>query len=234
MISRFSQTFLKRVGPFKGLPRYPQWTLTNYVTKSFATVTADIKSVPGNKPPTLEESPHGRYASVLFASASSKEVLHTVLEDVRFLKELVTTSSEFRDFLENASFRRAEQLTVLLSLVEKAEFNPLTVEFLKTVVENKRLDSLPKVLDKYIEYYRVLNKEENITIISAFDLNEDDKKRVQDALKQSQKGVNFTLKYKVDPAILGGLQMYSGNTFMDASLASRVAKVKSELSRLSI
>jgi len=60
------------------------------------------------------------------------------------------------------------------------------------------------------------------------------KKRVQDALKQSQKGVNFTLKYKVDPAILGGLQMYSGNTFMDASLASRVAKVKSELSRLSI
>ena len=35
------------------------------------------------------------------------------------------------------------------------------------MIENKRLDSLPKVMDKYIEYYRILNKEESITIISA-------------------------------------------------------------------
>jgi F-type H+-transporting ATPase subunit O len=37
-----------------------------------------------------------------------------------------------------------------------------------------------------------------------------------------QLGVNFTIKYEVDPSILGGLQMYSGNKFMDCSLFSRV------------
>ena len=40
------------------------------------------------QPPTLEESPHARYASVLFSTASAKESLHTVLEDVKNLKEL--------------------------------------------------------------------------------------------------------------------------------------------------
>jgi len=34
---------------------------------------------------------------------------------------------------------------------------------------------LAKTADKYIEYYRILNKEENITIISAKDLSTDEK-----------------------------------------------------------
>ena len=36
---------------------------------------------------------------------------------------------------------------------------------------------------KYIDYYKILNKEENIRIISAKTLNKDDEKRVMDALK---------------------------------------------------
>jgi F-type H+-transporting ATPase subunit O len=40
------------------------------------------------------------------------------------------------------------------------------------LIENKRLEHLPKIIQKYIDYYRILNKEEDITIISANDLNE--------------------------------------------------------------
>ena len=67
-----------------------------------------------------------------------------------------------------------------------------------------------------------MNKEENIRIISAKPLSKDEEKRVLEALKKANKGVNFTIKYEIDPTILGGLQMYSGNTFMDCSLFSRV------------
>jgi len=56
---------------------------------------------------------------------------------------------------------------------------------------------LPRVCDKYMEYYRILNKEENITIISAEELSESDKSRVEEALKKSHAGVNFTLKFQV-------------------------------------
>ena len=56
---------------------------------------------------------------------------------------------------------------------------------------------MPKALDKYIEYYKILNREENITIISAEELSEKDRARVQQALKQSNAGVNFTLKIEV-------------------------------------
>ncbi len=36
----------------------------------------------------MEDTPHGRYASVLFTTASKKESLFTILEDVKTLKEL--------------------------------------------------------------------------------------------------------------------------------------------------
>ena len=42
-----------------------------------------------------------------------------------------------------------------------------------------------------------MNKEENIRIISANELSKDDQKRVNEALKKSNSGVNFTIKYEV-------------------------------------
>jgi ATP synthase F1 delta subunit len=193
----------------------------------------EIQSIAGNKPPIMEDTPHGRYASVLFTTASKKESLFTVLEDVKNLKELYSQSEVFQNFIFNTAFKRTEQSSILNYVEQAAGLNPLTVEFLHTLVENKRVDLLPKILDKYVDYYRILNKEENITIISAEDLSNEDRERVRESLQQANKGVNFTLKFQVDPTILGGLQMYSGNRFMDASLTSRLAKVKGELAKIS-
>jgi len=48
-----------------------------------------------------------------------------------------------------------------------------------------------------VDYYRILNKEENITIISAEELNNEDREKVRESLQQANKGVNFTLKFQV-------------------------------------
>lgn len=199
---------------------------------NFATANEEIQSVIGNKPPSLEDTPHGRYASVLFSAASKQEGLFTVLEDIRKIKEICTESEAFRTFLFNTSFKRSDQLNVLEEVAKMASLNHLTVDFLHTLVQHKRLDILPKVLDKYAEFYRILNKEENIRIITAQELSSEDKERVGQALQTANKGVTFTLKFEIDPNILGGLQMYSGNRFMDCSLSSRINKVKGDLAKI--
>ena len=76
-------------------------------------------------------------------------------------------SDAFRNFLQNIAYKRQAQMEVFDVLKNKNEISPLTYEFISTVVDNKRLDALPKIIDKYLEYYRILSKEENITIISA-------------------------------------------------------------------
>ncbi|KAM3137461.1 hypothetical protein pb186bvf_010434 [Paramecium bursaria] len=203
---------------------------------------SEIRSVPGHKPPAYEETVQGKYAGVLFSVASQKESLHTVLADMKYLKELYETSPEFQQFLLNTSYKRHQQREVfkaitkvnLFQLIIQEGFHELTLNFLESVIDNQRVQFLAKTADKYIEYYRILNKEENITIISAYELSEQEKQQVQASLKEQNENVSFTVAYKVDASILGGLQMYSGNKFLDCSLLSRVNKLRSELQKLSV
>ncbi|EAS04935.2 ATP synthase F1, delta subunit (macronuclear) [Tetrahymena thermophila SB210] len=192
----------------------------------------DITSVPGDKPPAIEDSIHGKYAGVLFSSASSNKSLNKVAEDMKYFNQLYKESEVFKSFLNNVSLKRNQQRDII-SALGKTNFNPATNNLLETLIENKRLDSLPKIAEKYMDYYRILNKQESITIISAQELTAAEKQKVEQGLKKGNANVQFTVVYQVDPAILGGLQMYSGNNFLDCSLLSRVNKLKTEIAKIS-
>jgi len=45
-----------------------------------------IQSTPDHKPPSQEDTIEGRYASVLFTSASHDEALYTIYEDITYIK----------------------------------------------------------------------------------------------------------------------------------------------------
>jgi F0F1-type ATP synthase delta subunit len=64
------------------------------------------------------------------------------------------------------------------------------------------------------------------------DLNANEKERVVASLKQNKPGTRFKVSYEVDPAILGGLQIFAGSEFLDCSLRSRIERLKSELNRI--
>ena len=44
----------------------------------------------------------------------------------------------------------------------------------------------------------------------------------------------FTIEYKVDKIIQGGLQMYTESEFMDMSLQSRMSRINEEVAKLTI
>ena len=110
----------------------------------------------------------------------------------------------------------------------------MTIKFLEVLAENKRLTYISGIADRYVKLYQVFNKEEKITIISAEALSSSEQSEVLAALKANptNEGKEFTLDFEVDPTIKGGLQMYTETEFMDMSLASRIDKLKTEVSRL--
>jgi ATP synthase F1 delta subunit len=120
------------------------------------------------------------------------------------------------------------------ALMETAEFQPLTMKFLTILAENKRLMFIKEIAEKYASLYSQFNKEEKITIISAQDLTSAQQNQVLEALKANpeNEGKQFTLEYKVDSNIVGGLQMYTESEFMDMSLASRLNALQTEVHKL--
>lgn len=61
-----------------------------------------VQSTPGNKPPSQEDTIEGRYASVLFSSASENQALYTIYEDISYIKSLYDNSESFKLFTQNA------------------------------------------------------------------------------------------------------------------------------------
>jgi len=57
-----------------------------------------IQSTPDHKPPTAEDTIEGRYAGVLFTTASQQEALYNIYEDITYLDELYKNSESFRLF----------------------------------------------------------------------------------------------------------------------------------------
>jgi len=82
------------------------------------------------------------------------------------------------------SLKRTQKRDIV-SALGASNFTATTNNLIDTLIENNRLDSLPKIADKYISYYRILNKEESITIISAQALSNEERAKVEAGLKKS-------------------------------------------------
>lgn len=61
-----------------------------------------INSTPDHKPPSQEDTIEGRYASVLFTSASQVEALYTIYEDITYIQQMYNNSESFKLFTQNA------------------------------------------------------------------------------------------------------------------------------------
>jgi len=194
----------------------------------------EVHSVPGNKPPTSEDSISGRYAQTLFIAASRGNELHKVYNDMLFIKEIYTTSESFRTFSDNSGLN-ANQINHVMSEIGKScEFTNSTIAFIDLLGQNKRFMFIKEIAEKYIKNYSLLSREEKIKIVSAQELSQLQKEQVKNALQQNpqNKGKSFIIDYEVSSEILGGIQLYSENKFMDLSLKSRVEKLKEEVNRM--
>lgn len=103
---------------------------------------------------------------------------------------------------------------------------------LGAVIETGRLSDLEKIVETYIAYCKILNKEEDIRVISAKELTKEEKDQVISAYKEQKPDTKFKVTYEVDSSILGGLQIFAGSEFLDCSLRSRIEKLKTEVSKI--
>jgi len=194
-----------------------------------------IDSTPDHLPPSKEDTIEGRYAGVLFTTASQKSALYDVYEDMQYLSELYANSESFRMFTENGGVGHKEIRQLNKALLETAPFSDTTMKFLEVLAENKRLIHVKEIAGKYAKLYQEFNKEEKIKIISAEPLNQDQRDQVLSALKANPQnsGKEFTIDYEVDGSIIGGLQMYTESEFMDMSIQSRMDRINQEVAKLS-
>jgi len=198
-------------------------SVTRAVTKR-ASVRGAVRSfsTAEHKPPIDLHGLHARYANATYTAASKANVLETVEQELLAIKAMSEKNETFKLFLENPLTGRDEKAAQVETLLGDKSTS-VTLNLMTTLAGNARLAETTKIADTYVQLMKAKRGEVEATIISADPLTKAQTDAVATAMKsQVGEGKTVVLSTKVDPSILGGLQVQIGDQFLDLSVGSKI------------
>jgi len=166
---------------------------------------------------------HARYASATYTAASKASLLDKVESELTAIKETASKSTVFKSFLENPLISRDDKEKKIKDMLGGGKVSPVTFNLMLTLAGNARLADTTKIVDTYCELMKAKRGQVEAIIISADALSKTQLDTVAAAMKsQVGEGKKVVLSTKVDPSILGGLQVQIGDKFLDLSVGSRI------------
>merc|ERR1719330_928160 len=182
----------------------------------------------GPKPKHEDGTLEGRYATALFMASDGK--LDKVYGDMVGLREMMESSADFKLLIETPGIDPESKVLALESVCSSAGSDTSVVNFLKVLVENKRIHMLEKVVDIFEVFYRAEKGMVLCQVTSAQALSDAQKGQVKDAMTQrAPQGSSILMEYTTNAAVLGGLIVKMGDAVFDNSVATRLERLQNQL-----
>ncbi len=169
-----------------------------------------------------------RYGAVLFELASERNLSEQVLKDVRQLLKCLHQDQRAWSFVSSPVVSSEIQFEVIKKLSLSLKTNQLTSQFLTTVGRNHRLAHLSEMLEEYIVCCKGAIGIMEGTLETAAPLPTQALNKIQAALTK-RLGKEVVLQPQVNKALLGGVVLRLGSFMVDASLETRLNKLRDML-----
>jgi F-type H+-transporting ATPase subunit delta len=166
-----------------------------------------------------------RYAAALFELADERRVLDAVAGDLRELRAMLHESGDLVRLLRSPVVSRDEQGKAVAALAERAGLADLTRDFLGLVAKNRRLFAVPAMIEAYLAKLADRRGEIAAEVIVAQNLNEARQAALLEQLRRTV-GARVVVDIRVDPRLLGGMIVKIGSRMVDASLNSRLQRLR--------
>jgi F-type H+-transporting ATPase subunit delta len=167
----------------------------------------------------------GRYASALYELADADQALDRVADDLRAFSAMCDENADLARLVSSPVIGRDAQAAALTVLAEKAGFHPLTVKFFGILARNRRVRSVAGIVGAFLAELARRRGEVTAEVTSATALKPAALDRVRAALA-SALGAKVALQTRVDGALIGGLKVRIGSKMVDASLATKLQKLR--------
>ncbi len=162
-----------------------------------------------------------RYATALYELADEQKLLDAVAQDLRALRALIDESADLRRLIRSPIVTRAAQGQAIAAVAERAGFQPLVRNLLGLLAKNRRLFTLPAVIDAFLAELAARRGEVTAQVTSAQPLTETQRQLLDERLRRAVGG-KVAIELRVDPSLLGGLIVKLGSRMVDASLSSKL------------
>ena len=166
------------------------------------------------------------YSEALFDVAQEKGKLDEVREQLGQFADAVSEDSDLQVFFFSPYFSSAEKREGIEKAVSGAD--PELVNFLELLAEKHRMPALFKIRQRFDELWDEANERLEVTVTSAIELDPSIVENIGAEIERKT-GKTIELKSEVDESIVGGLVLRVGNRVLDASIRSRLDKLRREV-----
>lgn len=176
---------------------------------------------------TLAKKISRRYGQALFNLALEKNAVEETLADIVLLGETLKKSSDLTDFVHDPHVL-PELSEKVISAIFKDQVRPLTYDFLLLLIRKGRLLILPVVLEAFMALYHQYHRITKIMITSAEALTTQQVDNICKRLQSRHKHEYFA-ETAVDPQLIGGFQIKSGDEVLDFSMKNQLENFRRQV-----
>lgn len=169
-----------------------------------------------------------RYAKAVLSLAKDQGKTKEVQEEMLLVSETLATNEDLLEALKSPAVKPDAKRSTLRAVFKDA--GDITKGTFDILLENKRIDIIKEVVDKYIVLYNELNGIQVATVTTAVPLTSEMEQKVLQKV-QELTGTNASLQNKIDEAILGGFILRIGDLQYNASVADNLNKLKREFKK---
>jgi F-type H+-transporting ATPase subunit delta len=167
------------------------------------------------------------YAGVLLDIGREKNTLDVFLEELAAFSDIIYTEEQFRTFLSMPGIGKAEK-KAFLNKTLSGNISGDFMSFLCVLVDNDRQSEIRDIESAYRVLLDEEKKSARVTVVTSVPI--DDALRSRISLEMGKRyDRKIILEERIDPSILGGVILKSGDTVIDGSVLTRLRAIKEKL-----
>ncbi len=139
----------------------------------------------------------------------------------------VTGDPTMKGLIANPKVKRAELADLVIDVCGDA-LSETGRNFLRVLAENRRLGNLPGIAAGYAEERARIEKRSDVEVTSAHELSPAEQNDINVAMTR-RLGTKVDLSLAVDPSLIGGVVIRSGDMVIDASIRGRLNELRQTL-----
>jgi F-type H+-transporting ATPase subunit delta len=171
-----------------------------------------------------------RYARALLDIGREEGEVRRVLSEVERFASLFEETPALRDVLEASHVNRRDKQAVLEAAVAGVGLLPVTTNFLRLLVDKRRMDILPPILAELRRMVEELEGIERVEVLSAAPLPGAQRELLKSVLSK-RTGKRIELEERLEPAVLGGMVVKVGSTVYDGSVRTQLSRMRENLQK---
>jgi F-type H+-transporting ATPase subunit delta len=171
-----------------------------------------------------------RYAKAILDLAVEKGELEQVFADMQYLQSAMKSSPEFAGMLKSPVVH-ADTKNKVFQAVSAGKISEMTMAFTRLLITKTREMVLPEVITSFIQQYKKYKNIHSVKLTTALPVSDGIKNSIIAQVKKTPGMENVELETVIDPDIIGGFVLQTGDQLVDASISYELKMVAREFEK---